>query len=180
MPVFRKQFLYFFPLPQGHISFGYIFLVDLFTGPFEALSSLLVPVTFATCSLSLFAQLEYVKQPYGVFCNGIGHLIKHFKAHHLILNNRVLCPYACNPIPCFLIAPYHQYGPSTYVNHFKKDNTLYLSDLLRLCKKSFFSSYNFTAFSFKLWRSSLLFLIASSGLIGSIGIVVNITLLISS
>ena len=51
-----QQFLYFLPLPHGHGSFGYTF-VSLFTGVFAAESSLLVPVTFATCSLSTFCSI---------------------------------------------------------------------------------------------------------------------------
>ena len=46
--------LYFLPLPHGHGSFGYIFFSARTFGPFATLSSLLVPVTFATCSLSTF------------------------------------------------------------------------------------------------------------------------------
>ena len=50
-----QQFLYFFPLPHGQGSFGYIFFSTRFTGPFtDGPSSLLVPVTLATCSRSTF------------------------------------------------------------------------------------------------------------------------------
>ena len=49
-----QQFLYFFPLPQGQGSFGYTLAAPLFTGAFGPESSLLVPVTLATCSLSTF------------------------------------------------------------------------------------------------------------------------------
>ena len=46
--------LYFLPLPHGHGSFGYTLSSVRFFGAFCRLSSLLVPVTFATSSRSTF------------------------------------------------------------------------------------------------------------------------------
>jgi len=52
---FMQQNLYFLPDPQGHGSFGIIFFDARRTGSFAVLSSLLVPVIFATSSRSTFS-----------------------------------------------------------------------------------------------------------------------------
>lgn len=56
---FRPQHcLYFLPLPHGQGSFGYTFSCALRAGPFCTDSSLFVPVTLATCSLSTFCSIR--------------------------------------------------------------------------------------------------------------------------
>lgn len=55
--ILPQHCLYFLPEPHGHGSFGYTFAAARFFGVFVAVSSLFVPVTFATCSRSTFCSI---------------------------------------------------------------------------------------------------------------------------
>ena len=100
--ILPQHCLYFLPLPHGHGSFGYTLCVFTLSSVLSAaVSSLFVPVTFATCFtlyLLLYSVHDRADEWYPPECLLI---ISSNISNPAILysTSGSLCPYACRPIP---------------------------------------------------------------------------------